>query len=114
MDILLAVGRGLQALLLCVAVAAQGACIHLAVHDLGNAPTEQFALVVASSEASPPVQWHRDEEVDVVETAGGQQFEAHLAPHEEAEVGVAVEFHGMDGFLHGVAVAENENGCHDR
>lgn len=83
-NVLLAVGRGLEALLACVAVTAQGAGVYLAVHDLGNAAAEQFALVVAALDTTPPVERYGHKQVDVVEATRGQELESHLASHLDA------------------------------
>ena len=69
LDVFLAIGGGLEALFVGVAVAHQGACVNGAVHYLRDTATEEFALVVATLQAAAPVQGDWYQEVDVVETA---------------------------------------------
>lgn len=109
-DILLSFGGAGEALLAGVTMADEGLGVHLAIHHLCDTATKQFALVIAALEAPPPVEGYGHQEVDVVETGGMQQLQSQLAPHKEAELAVLVELHGVDEFLHGVAMMEDEEG----
>jgi hypothetical protein len=108
LDVEEAVVGGLEALLMGVTVAADGTAVDGSREGLCDAAAEELALVVAALESAAPVERHGDEEVDFVETTRMQQVQAHATTHKEAEVAVAVELHGVDEALDGVALLKEE------
>lgn len=107
-DVALTLGGAGTALLGGVAVSDEGFGVDLSRHDFGDAATEQFALVVTAAEATSPVEGYGDQQVDVVEAAGVKQVKPHLASHEETQVAILVELHGMDEPLDGIVFVEGE------
>ena len=85
-----------EALLIGVAMTDKSFGVHFSIHHLRDTTAEQFTLIVTTFESAIPMEGHRHQYVDVVETCGMQEFQSHLTSHHKTEVTVVMELHGMD------------------